>query len=628
MNLNIYNQQKGKIHNCFHRLSQVARYLENEVIYNSLAQSEQQLMDEKFHLVVVGEFSRGKSTFVNAMLGRRLLPSSKKPTTAIITKIIYNEKPKYTLYYRESGKRPKVISEEEFFKLTAPKEVNEFDRSLLEKMFKQQQNLDDIKYAEVGYPLEICRNNVEVVDTPGTNDLNTGRIEITYGYIDQADAVILILGAQQALTASEMAFLKERIIGNQIKDIFFVINYKDSLDGAEQEQQVLNFVRDNLQELANMPADLRLYLVSSLETLYYRRKQNGETLSANQMLKVPDSLEGTGFVELENDLERYLSDEKGKAKLKKYVARGEAAADRLQQDLSMRMELANHSADEIKAKLKKLEPELKQAKLETERTSEVIRDNLENVIGELENHCRIASNSIRQEAQKVVDNYDGDMSSAEVSEAIERAVTPVKKNLIDRVRQIEKQRIESELEVANERLRHVWSDINIQYNKGIDSFPIKIAYADVSIETINNSTNSSDGGNGLLGAFIGGVLGGFCGFGWLFGAAVGRWIGSKFSDDSNGREDIKRTLNVHYKDETDNLIKQVKENFTVCIDNVCREFEKSVNSRLNEMEDQLKIALEQKNSKEHDAGVEKQKLEEQQKKLHDIMAELNRIVVS
>ena len=626
MNLNIYNQQKGKLYAYLREISKVASYLENEAVYNSLAQSGKQLANEKFHLVVVGEFSRGKSTFVNAMLGRRLLPSSKKPTTAIITKIIYNEKPAYMLYYRESRKRPNVISEEEFFKLTAPKEVNEFDRSLLEKMFKQQQNLDDIKYAEVGYPLEICRNNVEVVDTPGTNDLNTGRIEITYNYIDKADAVIVVLAAHQALTQSEMCFLKERVIGNQIKDIFFVINYKDILHSADEEQDVINFVQENLQQVNGMPKNLRLHLVSSLQSLLWRRKAGGEILSPKQELRLPKSLAETGFPALEQEIASFLATEKGRVKIQKYVARAQEQIMRLNQDIDIQLDLASHSADEIKEKLRKMGPEFRRAKNEVERVSRQIRRNLENVIGELEQHCRMVGNDIRIAAQQAVDSYNADMSTTDVNEAIERAVTPIKKNFINKVMDIERKAVDNEIERANEALQAVWQDISLKYNHGFSALTLKLNCSDISIDTIEElrtaagNNNSGTAWGGVIGAILGGVG----------GAIVGAMIGSLFDDHvssvSNVKTFLKKKLNVHYRNETNNLLNQVKQSFDTTIDDVCNEFEQSVNERLNEMEEQLKISLREKESQELDAATHIQSLNAYKTSLKQVMDEMVKLI--
>lgn len=69
-----------------------------------------------------------------------------------------------------------------------------------------QDFLNQIDFADIAYPLDICRDNVEIVDTPGINDVNQNRIEITYRYLNQADAVIMLLSSTQALSRSEVDF--------------------------------------------------------------------------------------------------------------------------------------------------------------------------------------------------------------------------------------------------------------------------------------------------------------------------------------------------------------------------------------------------------------------------------------
>lgn len=185
------------------------------------------MAEDTFHLVIVGEFSRGKSTFVNVLLGRKIWLASKNPKTAIISKIVYGNAPAYRIFYK--NQKQEILEEDEFKKITAPPEPNESDPASLEEYVKAQKIISSVDFAEIAYPLAFCRDNVEVVDTPGTNDLNVGRMEITYGYLNQADAVILLLAAYQPLTSSEAQFLKERILRNQIEDIFFVISHKDDL---------------------------------------------------------------------------------------------------------------------------------------------------------------------------------------------------------------------------------------------------------------------------------------------------------------------------------------------------------------------------------------------------------------
>ena len=135
------------------------------------------------------------------------------------------------------------------------------------------QELGNIAYTELRYPLEFTRGGVELIDTPGTNDLDQAREEITLRFIPQADAAIMLLSAEQILARSEMDFLRERILKSDISKIFFVVNFKDRLADPADGERILNLAREQLQGLVNQP---RLFLVSSRGALNWRRAGAGE----------------------------------------------------------------------------------------------------------------------------------------------------------------------------------------------------------------------------------------------------------------------------------------------------------------------------------------------------------------
>lgn len=121
MKLDIYELKRKKLIAILQQLSDMAAALQLNVQEQQAKKAMEMLMQEQFHMAVVGEFSRGKSTFVNALIGKNILPSSKSPTTAIISKIIYGKRPEFTLYYKDEVP-PREISKEEFSNLKAPKE--------------------------------------------------------------------------------------------------------------------------------------------------------------------------------------------------------------------------------------------------------------------------------------------------------------------------------------------------------------------------------------------------------------------------------------------------------------------------------------------------------------------------
>ena len=97
------------------------------------------------------------------------------------------------------------------------------------------------------------QNRLTIVDTPGVNDINEQRAEITYGYLPRADAAVFLLDATQILTASERQFLEERILRSTRDRLIFVVAKADLLDEAELAE-TLRFARQHLAAIVPEPA--------------------------------------------------------------------------------------------------------------------------------------------------------------------------------------------------------------------------------------------------------------------------------------------------------------------------------------------------------------------------------------
>jgi GTPase Era involved in 16S rRNA processing len=110
------------------------------------------------------------------------------------------------------------------------------------------QRSKDAAFVEVGYPADILEGNVTLVDTPGVNDLNEQRADITYGYVPRADAAIFLLDATQILTASERTFLEQRILRSSRDRLVFVVTKADQLE-PEELAEALRFARAHLEPI-------------------------------------------------------------------------------------------------------------------------------------------------------------------------------------------------------------------------------------------------------------------------------------------------------------------------------------------------------------------------------------------
>jgi GTP-binding protein EngB required for normal cell division len=151
-----------------------------------------------FLLVVAGEFNSGKSSFINALLGERVLPEGVTPTTDRIN--VLRHGPEITDQLREAY--------------------------LLERT----------------HPAEVLRE-ISIVDTPGTNAIIRRHEELTRDFVPRSDLVLFVTSADRPFTESERAFLEQ--IREWGKKIVFIVNKIDILPQAQERDEVIRFVGEN-----------------------------------------------------------------------------------------------------------------------------------------------------------------------------------------------------------------------------------------------------------------------------------------------------------------------------------------------------------------------------------------------
>jgi len=247
------------------------------------------LEEDRFHLVVVGEFNHGKTTFVNALLGASILPTGVTPTTATIHHLRYGNEPSAKVVF--AGGREDSI---------------EFER-VRTFVVGGESTTEQVQHIEVSYPAALLQERIVLVDTPGVNDLSLQRADITYSYIPQSDAVLFLLDAGQILKESERVFLQDKIIGQARDKIVFVITKWDLLN-ADEQAEAMKYARDQLARFVT--GEPVVYAVSAQKAL-------------------AGDAEGSGMPELLEHLTRFLAEQRGRILLDNALGEGLAASNTL-----------------------------------------------------------------------------------------------------------------------------------------------------------------------------------------------------------------------------------------------------------------------------------------------------------
>ncbi len=146
-------------------------------------------------VAVVGEFKRGKSTLVNAVIQRPVCPADVDVVTAVPTLVRYGEQVAVTAYQTQEGQDeplPRSVSPDQIARVVGE---GSGDRSVLTHS------------VEVRVPHRILRTGLRLLDTPGVGGLQSAHGQLTLGALSGADGQLLVTDASQELTAPEMEFL-------------------------------------------------------------------------------------------------------------------------------------------------------------------------------------------------------------------------------------------------------------------------------------------------------------------------------------------------------------------------------------------------------------------------------------
>jgi GTP-binding protein EngB required for normal cell division len=231
----------------------------------------------RFSLVVAGEFNRGKSTLVNALLGAELMPAAIVPLTSVLTMVRHGERPGAVVRFQDRTQR-------------------DIDLRDLPEFVTERANPRNVKGVDsvvLHYPSPWLASGLQLIDTPGIGSIHQHNTDIAYRVLPRADAVLFVVSADQPLGHAELDFLSD--IRRHAGKVVCLMNKVDQL-GDDERREAEAFVGRAVRDA--LDAEVPVIAISAREAL------------AGQLRGEPARIERSGMPALQAALQRLLGEER------------------------------------------------------------------------------------------------------------------------------------------------------------------------------------------------------------------------------------------------------------------------------------------------------------------------------
>lgn len=176
------------------------------------------IQQEQYDVVVCGEVKKGKSSFINALMGDEVLPTNTQVATSQVFRIINSDTEEYSLVFTD-GQRQRISRKD------LSRYGSQVDADLYgEPIFRGRQ----LDYIEVKHPIPSLPKSVALIDTPGIGALYAAHEQITRNYLSKAAAVIFIIDPKNPIVIKEREFIESAL--KVTKQIMFVMTKMDNYD--------------------------------------------------------------------------------------------------------------------------------------------------------------------------------------------------------------------------------------------------------------------------------------------------------------------------------------------------------------------------------------------------------------
>lgn len=278
----------------------------------ALGALRERLVEERLQVAVLGQFKRGKSTFLNALVGENLLPTGVVPLTAIATFIHWAPAPSLRVSYLD-GREP-----------DEPPAANTAQiREQLSRFVTEEANPRNrlqVARVDVFYPAPILRHGIVLIDTPGIGSTLRHNTDAALEVLPECDAAFFVLSVDPPVTEAELAYLER--VRPVVARLFFILNKIDYL-GEDEGRAASEFLGRTLREHVPPEAETPIFGISARRGLQAKELRDAE------------GVRRSGLAEVERHLMRFLADEKLGSLRRAVTAKAAAVVDAAGMDVAL-----------------------------------------------------------------------------------------------------------------------------------------------------------------------------------------------------------------------------------------------------------------------------------------------------
>ncbi len=196
-------------------LARIARELKVAALENEARELARRVHEGRFFVACVGQFKRGKSSLVNALVGAPVLPTGVAPVTSVVTVVRYGDTPEARI----------ALADRDIAVATS-------DLAQYVSENGNPGNVKNVRAVEVLVPGELLRSGMCIVDTPGIGSVIGANTAATSAFVPKIDAALVVLGADPPISGEELALVAQ--IAAEVDTLLFVLNKADRFTDAER----------------------------------------------------------------------------------------------------------------------------------------------------------------------------------------------------------------------------------------------------------------------------------------------------------------------------------------------------------------------------------------------------------